>query len=283
MSMFSDIDAPNASRDDEVDAQECPRVLVVDDHVINRLVLQRQLGVLGFRADAAENGAAALQAMQILRYSLLITDCDMPVMNGFELTRRVRGFEAARGQPRMPIIAFTASEQASDQQCCTDAGMDDRLEKPTNLNDLRVVMERWLPSVARPPVQDGSAQECSTPDCDDAAGSVVPINLDVLRRVAGDDPAASERALQHFWRVNAVDVAALVQAIDSADLAATVREAHRMKGASRLVGAERFAAVCADIEVAGRRQDATCFGVLTSRFHTELKRLDDYLAVVVPA
>jgi len=261
-----------------------PLVLVVDDHLINRLVVQRQLNVLGYRTDAAEHGEAALQALEMLDYAMVITDCDMPVMDGYTLTRALRERERRLGLRRRPVIAFTASDTAGDYASCTAAGMDDRLDKPTPLDALERLMRRWLPLGEVRPTRDVGAATSSpaTPSREVVPGQAgLPINPSVLRRLTGDDAAASLRALRHFWRVNAVDVAALVQAVSTFDFAATVREAHRIKGSSRLVGAERLAAVCAEIEIAGQQQDAAALLRLTPRFESEVRSLDDYLATAV--
>ncbi len=261
-------------------------VLIVDDHLINRVVLQRQLRVLGYPADTAEHGQQALLAMQRRHYSLLITDCNMPVLNGYDLSRQVRSAETARGLPRLPIIAFTASEQMGEVELCSAAGMDDRLEKPTDLNALRRLIEHWLPTAERHPTPAGAVVNATTHAAfsppvqyDRNPGAVDHSVLDgsVLQRLTGGDAAANRRALALFQRVNAQDVSSLLQAIAAADAAATVHAAHRIKGASRLVGATGFAQICAELEAAGHSYDAVQVSALLPRLHSELKRLNDYL------
>ncbi|WP_454724672.1 MULTISPECIES: ATP-binding protein [Cupriavidus] len=125
-------------------------ILVAEDHPTNRILLQRQLKVLGYASDAVGDGGQALAALGKTSYALLITDCHMPVMNGYELAGRVRAQEAAEagddgeGRRHLPIVAITASTEAEEMQRCLDAGMDECLFKPAQLHILRACLERWI-------------------------------------------------------------------------------------------------------------------------------------------
>ena len=112
-------------------------VLVVDDSQTNRMVAEAMLAKLGCRHRAVANGAEAVEAVLGPEpFSLILMDCQMPVMDGFEATRRIREWEAAHGQARVPIVAFTAAAFESDQQHCFEAGMDDVLVKPLKMTRL---------------------------------------------------------------------------------------------------------------------------------------------------
>lgn len=121
-------------------------ILVAEDHATNRILLERQLSLLGYACDAVEDGEQALASLSGNAYALLITDCHMPVVNGYELARRIRLAEADMPVPlrHLPIIAITASTEAEEAQRCKEAGMDECLTKPTQLNTLRGCLERWL-------------------------------------------------------------------------------------------------------------------------------------------
>ena len=119
-------------------------VLVVDDHPINRMLLKQQLGLLGLHPDAAADGVEALALWQSHHYDLIITDCHMPEMDGYELTRTIRDIEKKSGARPIPIIAWTANVLAEEEQHCRAAGMDDILTKPTELADLRAKLLNWL-------------------------------------------------------------------------------------------------------------------------------------------
>ncbi|MFI4926315.1 MAG: PAS domain-containing protein, partial [Burkholderiales bacterium] len=108
-------------------------LLIVDDHPVNRMVLVRQVATLGYAAETAADGVSALRAWESGRFVAIITDCNMPRMNGFELARQVRERERELGRPRIPIIGCTANALATAAHECIDAGMDDSITKPMGL------------------------------------------------------------------------------------------------------------------------------------------------------
>ena len=131
-------------------------VLLVDDHPINCMVLMRQVNTLGYAAETAENGVAALRLLKSGRFCLVIADCNMPEMDGYELTRALRRIESDNGMKRTPIIACTANAMQGDAEACFAAGMDDYLAKPVELKELMNKLDRWLPipqPLERPPTQ----------------------------------------------------------------------------------------------------------------------------------
>jgi len=120
------------------------RILVTEDNPINRLVLRAQLEKLGYQARAVANGVEAVAAVQQEKYDLVLMDCQMPQMDGFEATRRIR----ESGSPYVPIVAVTASAMSGDRERCIHEGMNDYLSKPVELGPLAEVLERWLPEFA---------------------------------------------------------------------------------------------------------------------------------------
>jgi CheY-like chemotaxis protein len=122
------------------------RVLLVEDNPVNRRVGVKMLERLGLAADVAENGRAALEALGRQHYDVVLMDCQMPELDGFEATRSIR----ARGAPRrIPIIALTADAMPGDRDKCLAAGMDDYLAKPIKREGLRAALVRWLSPGAR--------------------------------------------------------------------------------------------------------------------------------------
>ncbi len=125
-------------------------VLFVDDHPVNRLLISKQLAKLGYAAESAKDGAEALEKWRSGRFAALITDCNMPVMDGYELARTIRKLEAEQRVDRIPIIACTANALRDEADTCLAAGMDDYLAKPVQLNEIAEKLERWLPKSRRP-------------------------------------------------------------------------------------------------------------------------------------
>jgi signal transduction histidine kinase/CheY-like chemotaxis protein len=116
-------------------------VLLAEDNAVNQKVALKQLRQLGFRADAVANGLEVLEACNRVAYDLIIMDCHMPEMDGYETTRRLR--DARRGSARPTIIAMTAGARPEDRERCLASGMDDYISKPVHLNELEEVIERW--------------------------------------------------------------------------------------------------------------------------------------------
>ena len=126
------------------------RVLIVEDNPVNQLVAAEMVKRLGLHADVAGNGVEALDAIDRLPYDLILMDCQMPVMDGFEATRRLRQTHA--DGPRIPVIAMTANAIRGDRELCLDAGMDDYLPKPVRSSELKAMLRRWLPATTITPI-----------------------------------------------------------------------------------------------------------------------------------
>lgn len=126
------------------------RVLLAEDNIVNQKVAIRQLRQLGIRAEVAANGLEVLEACSRVAYDLIIMDCHMPEMDGYEATRKLRAKE--RGSKRTVIVAMTAGARQQDRERCLAAGMDDYVSKPVRLRDLEQVLDRCLhPTVATEP------------------------------------------------------------------------------------------------------------------------------------
>ena len=121
-------------------------ILVAEDNRINQMVALGLLHKLGYAADLAANGLEVLEAMKRTPYDIIFMDCQMPELDGYETTRRIRSEQRVH-VPR--IIAMTANAMRGEEERCLDAGMDDYMSKPVRIDELRATMERWLPASAR--------------------------------------------------------------------------------------------------------------------------------------
>ena len=122
------------------------RVLVAEDNPVNQKVAMRMLSKLGCAASAVANGAEALEAVQSQEFDVVLMDCQMPEMDGFEATRRIHELGLAQ---RPPILALTANAMQGDKELCAQAGMDDYLCKPVELTILGEALSRWSRQSAR--------------------------------------------------------------------------------------------------------------------------------------
>lgn len=231
------VDAPPSIED----ARNAGRlILAVEDHPVNRQVLMRQLHTLGYAVEMAEDGAKALEKWQEGGYALVITDCHMPEMDGFELTAAIRAAEEATGE-HTPIIAATANALQGEAENCLRAGMDGYLAKPVKLDALANEIGKWLPDVEMPielPTPSPSAPKTS----DDV------IDLAVLRGICHGDEGMLLEMLGDFLEINQDVIEELLSAIEMKKSADIRSHAHKLKGSAGTAGAKRLAEAAKALE-----------------------------------
>jgi CheY-like chemotaxis protein len=232
------------SRDDAI--REGRLILLAEDHPVNRDVILRQLRQLGYAADAVEDGIQALHALACNRYGLLLTDCNMPRMDGFELVRSLREIEVTG--THLPVIALTANALEGEDKRCLSAGMDDYLSKPVKLATLQGRLEYWLSGRTSPPLSPDTQER--SPLCKEP-----PLSLAVLAEFCGDDPQILLETLERYVLSLRSDLKNLRAAIDSNDATNVEVFAHRMKGAARTVGGIALARCSEALEHSARARD----------------------------
>ncbi len=164
-------------------------ILVAEDHPVNQELIRHQLALLGFACDVTNDGAEALAALQRTSYGCLITDCHMPNVSGYELTRRIREGEEG-GAHRLPILGITANTAPEDLNLCRDAGMDDSLVKPTRLATLRDYLSRWFGSDSAAhaaPSESVGAPAIAATDVQGGADPFVPVDLGHMTQLWGSE------------------------------------------------------------------------------------------------
>ena len=236
------------------------RILVAEDNATNRQVALAQLSKLGYTPAAVTNGAEAVEAVRDGRYDLVLMDCEMPVMDGFEATRSIR-----RALPEIPIIALTADAMPADRDRCLSEGMNDYLAKPVELRLLERVLARWLP------VSGGSAP-APMPDERTGERATAVFNVEaLLGRLMGDRKLAGI-VLKGFVQDVPSRLDNLRARLDEADAPGARLQAHALKGAAATVAAESLCAIALAIERSGAAGQLEPCGELLPRAVEEFDR-----------
>ena len=260
-------------------------VLVAEDNRTNQEVIRRQLELLGYHADIADDGAEALAALGRQDYVALLTDCHMPVMDGFQLVERLRQDERRSNGPRLPVIAITANAMQGEGQRCLDAGMDDFLAKPLELEALGASLERWTgPSLNGPPtvVDAGQAPDEGTAIPGDQVALVETLDPTVLERTLRGDRATTRLLLADFVPNAQELVERSTRALSADDREELVRLGHTLKSSARAVGALRLGEVCERLEARARnaapRELADLVEDLVTHCEQMARSVEDWLA-----
>jgi len=222
------------------------KLLVAEDNQINQLVVRVMLERMGYRVDVANDGLEAVSMWGAGGYGAVLMDCQMPQLDGYGATQRIRAVEA--GGPRVPIIAVTANAMKGDRERCLESGMDDYLTKPIESDGLRDALTRWIGpdgaqsvSAATRPVVAGAAL-AGLFDADTGRQLHQDLPTDVLRRLV---------TLFVEQTPGAID--AIATAVTDDDAEALWRAAHRLKGSCRVVGAAAMETCCAELEAQGHK------------------------------
>ncbi|MGY3030699.1 GAF domain-containing protein [Thermostichus sp. MS-CIW-34] len=238
--------------------QQSLRILLAEDNPVNQKVALRQLESLGYKADVVANGQEVLDLLQKVSYDLILMDCQMPVMDGYEATRRLRQQERRSGH-RTVVIAITANAMQEDRERCLQAGMDDYLSKPVLKEDLQRLLNHWSQVIAQSAAgsSNGSASKAASPsspgrDRDPSSPTLpYPIDSAYLDQVSGGDRGFQRELLQVFIQDCEDQLPQLRQAIAGCNAEGMRRIAHRLKGASSNVGANAFCQVVRELEHLG--------------------------------
>jgi CheY-like chemotaxis protein/HPt (histidine-containing phosphotransfer) domain-containing protein len=280
------------------------RVLLVEDNAVNQKVVSGILRKLGISADTAANGLEAVAAAESSAYDLIFMDVQMPEMDGYEATRRIRRMEAARKQDHgrteddasfrsgVPIIAITAHAMDGDREQCMQAGMNDYIPKPIEPKRLAEMLAKWLPAQVPEDrgrkTEDGRRKEEEDrlvngpqakgrePNTANRASRSVWDRTQLLERALGDEELV-RHIMERFREDMPRQAELLQQALETGDEDAVVMHAHSIKGSAANVSAEALSKIAGEIEMAGRRGDlqavSSRMDTLRNRFETLQKAI----------
>ena len=264
----------------EIAVQTSSKILVVDDHSVNQQLAVLLLNRLGYRAEVAADGKEAMAAVTQRTFDVILMDCHMPEMDGYEATRAIRAREnkgdsrqetnpsfSASHHPslqtpsRVPIIAMTANAMKGDKEKCLEAGMDDYLTKPIQREELANALKKWLPTAGEPPYPAPETSLLSNPKDysvhpkleKNSEAKLHSVNVSVIREI--QDLAGPERlrkiVLQFFQDAERV-IQQVQQAVESKDAHQLQLGAHALKGICQNIGAEKLATRSVELEQIAR-------------------------------
>jgi len=256
-------------------------ILLAEDNLTNQAVMSRQLRVLGFACEIVDNGVAALEAWRTGNHALMLTDCNMPEMDGYEATAAIRAEEQRTGL-RLPIIAVTASALRSEAEHCFAVGMDDYISKPVSMPLLRSALQKWMP-----PPRGGDknsslatrAAQIRTPSMHAAPPlkklKSVPtrvVDERAIKDMFGEDEALFKEILESFLAPSRAIILEIIAARDAHNSSDVEGAAHSLKSAARSIGANGLADTCVLLETAGKAGD---WDVIDKLAPLSRKQMDD--------
>jgi CheY-like chemotaxis protein/HPt (histidine-containing phosphotransfer) domain-containing protein len=249
------------------------RILLAEDHPVNQEVMLAMLRRLGYAADSVANGALAIQALRSVDYDLVLMDCEMPEVDGYEATLRLRDPATGTLNPRVPVVAVTANAMPGDRENCLRYGMDDYLGKPIGMDELTQVLARWIPSAK-------SLAQCIAPKPAAVLGSdVVFDEASLLKRVGGNQ-ALMQRLVKEFLGDTPSQLSILRKHLEDGDAPGARRQAHKLKGAAATLSAGALREVAYQAEQAAMAGQLNRLAELLPAMESEFERVKAVLQPV---
>jgi two-component system, sensor histidine kinase and response regulator len=242
------------------------RILLAEDNAVNQQVAIGLLRKLGYRAEAVADGTEVLEALKLIRYDVVLMDCQMPQLDGYETTRRIRQLEQKRTTPfdwKAPvhIIAMTANAMEGDREKCLNSGMNDYLSKPVRRNELKAaleqccVMENRSNAGATKPQPDAAQPEAESAAHKASSAEEPLLDFNQLREVADNEPATMRRLVGLYLTQAAPMLDELDVAIQTKATGDVARLAHKLVGSSVSCGVQAFTRPLRELERLGNKDD----------------------------
>jgi CheY-like chemotaxis protein/HPt (histidine-containing phosphotransfer) domain-containing protein len=267
--------------------RERPRILLAEDNIINRKVALGQLQKLGYAADTVANGLEVVAALQRLSYDIILMDCHMPKMDGYEATQAIRKKEESLDQSRLPkspvhIIAITANAMQGDAEKCFAVGMNDYISKPMGLPDLQAALERWLPAVRI----DSTSGNDRIGDAEVLGRGIsnariereeAPVDIECLTEAAGNDPEQLRELIELYLQNSSELMKDLEIAIQTGTSGEVETLAHKYVGASASCGMTAILGSLRELEQMGRSNELTGAAKSYACASQQLNRIRQFL------
>ena len=252
-------------------------VLVAEDNSANQQVALGMLERIGCTVTLAANGLEALSIISRTRFDAVFMDCNMPEMDGYEATRKIR--EIHGPVSKVPVIAMTANVQDGDREKCLEAGMDDYLSKPLKLERIRIKLEEWLPDLVQVVAMDTAIEQALAPAEVETTliQTIGPIDVEHLDELESSVGSAFTRMVEVYVEDLPGQISSLEQAINDRDAEQIKQCAHSIKGSSKNFGANELAAVAKELEDMGREGEIDEAHTRMLMLFDEVDRVIEYL------
>lgn len=266
------------------------RILLAEDNEVNQRIAVKILERVGCRVDVAANGLKALEALEATHYDLVLMDCQMPELDGFEATRLLR--EREGDGRRTPVVAMTANAIAGDRERCLEAGMDGYLTKPVRPDELTAAVSQWLPRVEVDPDDTPTGADVASDPSEPAREAGAPVSLMVLDRAQLDELRALGGAASGgfiaeliglFLTEGGAGVEQIRASVVAQDAAATLTGAHRLKGSAMNLGCRALAEAAEALETLGRGGTLEGAEPMIDRLSRAFERTADALRIELDA
>ena len=215
-------------------------LLLVEDNAVNQEIALEILGAAGIRIDVANNGAEAVEKVGQNDYDGVLMDCQMPVMDGFEATRKIR---ENKNYSALPILAMTANAMAGDKEKCLECGMNDHIAKPIDVGQLFTVLGHWIKP--KKPFTDSTIAKVMQ---DDTVPDIPSLDIEKALQRVGGNVKLLRKLINRFHETQADVMARIKLAIKSGDAEGALREAHTVKGLAGNIGAIQMAECAGTVE-----------------------------------
>ena len=255
------------------------RILVADDYEANQKITQLILQKAGYQVDIVENGQLAVETCQQNHYDLILMDIQMPIMDGYEATKRIRDWEAGIRNSDfngVPIIAMTGSANEGGFDEKLYPGMNDCIGKPLQRDFLLSVVQKWIIAKSTTPTSEDPKDEdpltITRPE-----ENQFPLNLARAIQEFMGEKEILFGVLQEFVNRAGVQIATIRQAVNGVDYGAVVSEAHAIKGGAANLTADKLARLASDLEKAAEAQQPDLSAELTDKLEHEFYILKNYI------
>ena len=251
-------------------------ILIVEDNLFNQQVLERQLNLFGYAVIVANHGEEALAKMKQYSFSLIMTDCQMPIMDGFEFVQKVREIEQ-EGTTQIPIIAITGNAMQNEAEHCLKLGMNDYVTKPMKLDSLKTLLNKWF---NEDELEDEYEIDSPAALSDEETAELIDkpaIDVIALMECFGDDKLAQQSFLRFYQQHSKPILTELKANIENKDWKSVVDLTHTLKSSTRGAGALLLADYCEKLEQLAKDENMEPIVDLSHKLYSEFERVSEHI------